>query len=103
MDDSDYNELIQIAAEDKTRMVTLDLEAGLPVAATIKSIYNPPKAKIEITPAQQSALNSAWQDRKIALRRMKDNDDPRKLQELKKGYFQSIESYKLLYKRVYGE
>jgi hypothetical protein len=104
MDDSDYNELIQIAAEDKSRMVVLELDAGLPVAATIKAIHTRPLIeRVEVTPEQQTALNNAWAKRVECMRRMKDNDDPRYQQQLKKGYFSAIEDYKRLHKQVYGE
>jgi hypothetical protein len=103
MDDSDYNELINIAADDKLRSVALDVEKGLPVVSTIKSIFNTPKQRIDITVEQQTALNNAWSKRVEAIRRMKDNDDPRYQQQLKKGYFSAIEDYKRLHKQVYGE
>lgn len=104
MDDLDMNDLIQVAAEDKTRMVTLELESGQPVASTIKSLFARPKVeRVEITPEQQAALNQAWAKRVEAMRRMKDNDDPRYQQQLKKAYFAAIDNYKRLHKQVYGE
>lgn len=101
MDDLDVNQLITVAADDKLRMITLELDNGVPVATSIAEVVAH-KAKPRISPQDRASLNAAWDKRKVALRRMKDNDDPRKLQELKKAYFQSIESYKSLYSRIYG-
>ena len=101
MDEHDTNELITVAAEEKLRMITVEEDAGIPVAASVKHYYraNP---TIEIAPEQKVALEFAYSRWRDAHHRIEDNDDPRRLQELKKAYFKSIDDYKQLYQSIYG-
>lgn len=99
MDDSDYNEIIQVAADDKLRMVTLDI--GTPETTPV--IMGNHRFKPKITAEQQATLNVAWIKRVETKRRLDDNGDISKVTALKNAYFNSIEDYKRLYRQIYGE
>ena len=96
----------EIDVSETMRDLTVRLESGRPVASTIKRVIGGvafEEPKVRISPEIQAQLNAAWEKRVETKRNLNDNEDIRKVVPLKNAYFQSIEEYKILHKRLVGE